>query len=121
VSLRAGASNSPGPSSFCSYLPKYMEGEFLANFAMTEFYEVGLEAWPKTQAPSVVPEPGIKRQSCKYAANRDQGRKQGADMYGDNRLGVVTSRMSPVLIPTSVRLATLAAIRSWKSVFARPT
>src|SRR5215211_4758845 len=49
-----------------------------------------LEAWPKTQAPSVVPEPGIKRQSCKYAANRHQGRKQGADMHGDNRLGVVT-------------------------------
>jgi hypothetical protein len=38
-----------------------------------------LEAQPKTQASSVAPEPGIKRQS----------RKQGADVYGDGRLGVV--------------------------------
>ena len=56
---------------------------------------VGLEVWPKTQAPSVVPEPGIKRQSCKCAANRDQGRKQGADMYRVNRLGVVTISHEP--------------------------
>jgi hypothetical protein len=40
--------------------------------------------------PRIVPKSSIKRRNCKYAANRDQHRKQSRDVCRDTRFGVVT-------------------------------
>lgn len=80
-----------------------------------------LEVWPKSHARSMVPElltnrrVADKRQIAISATIRAE---TFVEMIAP---GWLRSRMRPVLVATSVRLETVAAISSWKSVLVRPT